>query len=207
MTSIDLDLIALLYGLYAHECIHWLKEEDIAYTRSYSSTWKEWRHTELSFTLLHRLPCAANLFPFASGFISFQQGSFSEDRVLAILRKVDRLSIRSHRSIRLASSVQGTIMLILVPLVIGTKMLSYAWLPLLAVALVSHTITACLFVRNIRLWEKQRQKIFTDALSVWLNPLAAIRSGDVLLQRMFQVLATQSGQINSCEEPELDVSF
>ena len=98
-------------------------------------------------------------------------------------------------------------MLILVPLLIGTQTLRYAWLPLLVLALSSHAITAWLFVRSIRLWQKDRQKIFTDSLSVCLNPFAAIRSGDILHQRMFQVLAPQNGHINGCEEPNEDVSL
>jgi hypothetical protein len=190
MTRIELDLIVLIYVMYLYECIHWLKEGDIAYTRSYFKSWKKWEHTTLSFTLLRRRPYAVNLFPFASGFISVRRTAFAQDRVLKILQRVDRFS-RFYWSLRLASSVQAGIMLVLVPLVIGFEKLSNAWLSLLILVLASHIITATIFTLNILLLVKDRSKVLTDVLSVYLNPIAAIRSGDALVQRTFQAFTIQ----------------
>ena len=82
-------------------------------------------------------------------------------------------------------------MLVLVPLVIGFEKLSNAWLSLLILVLASHIITATIFTLNILLLVKDRSKVLTDVLSVYLNPIAAIRSGDALVQRTFQAFTIQ----------------
>jgi hypothetical protein len=194
MTRIDTELIAVIYAMYGYECIHWLKEENIAFTRSFMNGWTEWKHTSLSFTLLRRLPCAANPLPFAPGFISLKQGSVSDNRIASILLRLDRFSARRHASLRIAVSVQSVIILILLPVVIALQALSFVWLPLLALLIISHVATLYFFVRNLRSFERDSNQLLMLSLPIFFNPIAAIRSGDVLLQRLFLAFLTNEGR-------------
>ena len=188
MTSIDFDLVLLIYVLYLYECVHWIKEDEIAYTRSYSGRWKRWEHTAVSFTLLNRLPCLVSLVPIAWGFISVHRKCSSEDDIRSRLLTINQMVNRSHRSLHLASSIQAIVMLIVVPLIVGLQHLEHFWLPLLTLILISHGVTVMLFTRNLRRWKPDLQGMVVDLVPVCANPLAAIRSADILSRRMFEAL-------------------
>jgi hypothetical protein len=79
-------------------------------------------------------------------------------------------------------------MLIVVPLIVGLQHLEHFWLPLLTLILISHGVTVMLFTRNLRRWKPDLQGMVVDLVPVCANPLAAIRSADILSRRMFEAL-------------------
>ncbi|WP_263367018.1 hypothetical protein [Edaphobacter bradus] len=200
MTRIDIDLIVAIYAMYGYECVHWLKEEDIAFSRSLLGGWKEWKHTSLSFTLLRRLPCVSNPLPFVPGFVVLKQGSISDQVIGSTLSRLDRFSARYLRSLRVMVFAQSATMLVLVPAIIALQMLSFLWLPLLALIVTFHVAILCFFVRSLRSCERDGRRLLTDALPICLNPIAAIRSTDMLLQRLFFSLLARGAKFKCCVE-------
>jgi len=190
MTSTEIELIGSIYALYGYECVHWLKQEDIAYTRSSSKTWKMSKDSPLSFTLLRFRPCLVNLLPSLAGFISFHEAELSEEQTSVILRKLDHINRRTRKLLTIAASIEAVVLLVLVPATVAAHLLRYSWVPLLLLTSISHIATAFLFLQNLRFWQKDRQQTLKDFLAVCVNPLAAIRSGDILTQKMFGALKT-----------------
>jgi hypothetical protein len=193
MTRIDLELIGVVYGLYANDCIHWLKEDDVAYTRKLSGEWRQWKHNVRSFTLLRRRPCVVNPLPFVAGFACAKEAQLSDQQAAAILSELDRLVTQSTAWLRGATSAEAVVMLLVVPVMFVTQVVHYAWLPLLALILMSHAATAVLFYRHVRKWEGSKQDRVSDMLAICVNPLSAIRCGDVLERRAFEALLKKRG--------------
>jgi hypothetical protein len=195
MTRTEVELISLIYGLYAYECIHWLKPQERAFTRSSTKTWKTWKSSQLSFTLLNRRPCLVNVLPSLAGFAKCRDTELTEPKALALLQKINRINRRPIKLLNLAASIETVIFLLIIPLTISTQHLRTSWIPLLTLALLSHAATVTLFWRSTRSAQRntcsaQRdsQLLLKDLLSISLNPLSATRSGDLFTQRTFESL-------------------
>jgi hypothetical protein len=188
MTRTEVELISLIYGLYGYECIHWLKPQELAFTRSSTNTWKTWKSSQLSFTLLGFRPCLVNVLPSLAGFAKCRGTELTETKALAVLRKIERISRRPIKLLNLAASIEAVIFLVIVPLIISAQRLRTNWIPLLTLALLSHAATVFLFWRNTRSRQTDNQVLLKDLLSICLNPLSATRSGDLLTQRTFESL-------------------
>jgi hypothetical protein len=188
MTQTEVELISLIYGLYGYECIHWMKSQELAFTRSSTKTWKIWKSSQLSFTLLGFRPCLVNVLPSLAGFAKCRDTELTEAKALTILRKIDRISLHPVKLLNLAASIEAVIFLVIIPLIITAQRLRSSWIPLLTLALLSHAATVILFWRNARSGQRDNQILFKDLLSICLNPLAATRSGDLFTQRAFESL-------------------
>jgi hypothetical protein len=190
MTRTETELISLIYGLYVYECIHWLKPQELAFTRSSTKTWKTWKSSQLSFTLLGLRPCLVNVLPTLAGFARCRDAEMTEARALAVLRKIDRVGRRPAKLLNLAASIEAVIFLVIIPLTISAQRLRTSWIPLLTLALLSHTATVTLFWRITRSAQRDKLVFLKDLLSICLNPLSATRSGDLSTQRTFESLRT-----------------
>lgn len=188
MTRTEVELMSLIYGLYGYECIHWLKPQELAFTRSSTKTWKTWKSSQLSFTLLGFRPCLVNVLPSLAGFAKCHDTELTEASALAILRKIDRIGRRPINLLNLAASIEALIFLVIIPLTISAQRLRTSWIPLLTLTLLSHAATVILFWRNTRSGQKDNHVLLKDLLSICLNPLSATRSGDLLTQRTFESL-------------------
>jgi hypothetical protein len=212
MMRIDVELIGAVYALYAYDCIHWLKEEDVGFTRGWSRDWRIWRHGLTSFTLLGRRPCVVNLLPFFAGFACVREEELPDAEAMEILQELDRRLGGGSTALAVATSAEAAVMLLLVPAMFLTNAVHYAWQPLLALIVMTHAATAVLFVRGVRRWERSRHDRVMDLAAILANPLSAIRSGDVLVQRAFDALrkersVAESGRVTSraiCPPMRLD---
>jgi hypothetical protein len=191
MMRIDIEVIGVVYALYAYDCIHWLKEEEVGFTRGWSRDWRTWRHSITSFTLLSRRPCVVNPLPFFAGFASAKEDELPETEAAEILQELDRRLGGSGTALAVATSAEAAVMLLLVPAMFLTNLVHYAWQPLLALIVMTHAATAILFVRGARRWECSRHDRVMDLVAILANPLSAIRSEDVLVQRAFDALRNE----------------
>jgi hypothetical protein len=182
MTNVELEFLGAIYLLYGNECIHWLRTDEVAYSRTLTGGWRTWQPSPASFTLLKRRPAVANLLPFRAGFIRVARQGAGAERTL---RRVDRELARSPRWLALSACAEALLMLLVLPATIATQALHYAWLPLLIAFLIVHASTVWWFFASYAPWRAQGPHGVSPVIAVVLNPMAAIRSSDALTQAMF----------------------
>ena len=181
MTNVEVEFLAAIYLLYGHECVHWLTDDEVAYSRRLGGGWRAWKHDPASFTLLKRRPAVANLLPLRAGFLRTDA-----ETPEANLRRVSRELSRVSRWLTVSACAEAMLMLVALPAAIASQVLHYAWLQLLISFLLVHTSTAWWFLRSFREWRPAGPKGLSAMLAVALNPMAAIRSGDALAQAIFE---------------------
>ena len=184
MTTPETELLTALYLLYSSECVHWLKPNETAFTRSSSTGWKQHRTGPLSLTLLGRMPVLADPFLFRPGFI--HRRSAEESRPQIEIRALHKTALRLNalRLTRWQCRLQAIILLVDIPVVIWTDHLASLWPRLLVMLLTSHVLLIFSLWRDLRRYKPHGA--FSVIAPMLLNPLGALRIMDILSQAIFE---------------------
>jgi hypothetical protein len=183
MTQTETSLIAVIYLIYLHDCVYWLSPDEVAMTRSSSTSWRPNAATALSFTLLGKRPLLVDPFLIRPGFVRLKLLSLpvpnrTNKALRALATRLDRWWI-----LELQCQVQAMLLLFFLPAVIWTHRLAYGWKFFMLALLISH------FLLCLSLWLAMRRcavsKPFSLAAPFVLNPLGATRIIDALSQSLF----------------------
>jgi purine-cytosine permease-like protein len=106
-----------------------------------------------------------------------------ERRLQAQLRWVEYQS----KFLRLSSSISGFYLLVLLPAIVVSGFFLPFWKLLAALFVIFHGLVIAEFFAATRLWRStDRNSYFQTLIAISLNPLAAIRSADLLSKWVFE---------------------
>jgi hypothetical protein len=182
MASIESEVLAALVLLYGFDCLHWLRADEEAFTRS-STGWIRHCTTPQSFTLLRRKPLLADPLLIRPGFVRKKLEITAPANTIALA--LQRVSVRMNAIwwIEMQSRLQAIILLLYTPAVLLTHRLSQLWPVLLTALLASHVLLMVSFFVMLRRYK--RTSIFTTVAPMLLNPLGATRIMETISQVLF----------------------
>jgi hypothetical protein len=184
MLTVEGELTALIYTLYAIDCVHWLKPGHMAVTRRFAGGWKAHRFRDDSYTLLGRMPVFVNPIDFRPSYLSGPVDEMEQSEQL-IPDQILQLA-PDTRVLTVISWIGAINLLIFLPALLMTGYLAAWWRMPLSLALCTQVCTAFEVYEQSAGWRRARGSDFWQQLtSLLLNPLAALRSGDVLLKGLF----------------------
>jgi hypothetical protein len=200
MISSEHELISAVYAIYLFDCLHWLAPGEIAMTRKMVGGWYVRRVEILSFTLLGRLPFLTNPVDFRPGLIRFKEPEFA-------LATSDHKQLNSicyfGRLLPLYCGSGAMLFLLLLPLLAEFGWLPIVWVYLLAALLSIHVLIVTEFLRKGCAWRAEDPASFWRSFtSLCINPLAALRTGDVLAENTFRIsIAQKRKQAATAQNP------
>lgn len=200
MMSIDSELVALIYGLYLWECIYWLKDDQTAYVKN-GATWTRKRSSQLSFTLLGRMPVFRNPFSIWPGIVISANVAASEtspSNARSIKRAI-RLFRTQSFELCIYSALSGCFLLFLLPAFIMMNMIVAHWKTLVAILLILHLAVLSEFYRTCAEWRSQARKSFVEAfIAISLSPLTAVRCSDAAMRWKFSAFSSDLLDLAIC---------
>lgn len=178
--SIDQELAAAIYVLYAIDCIHWLKSGQTAMTRRVAGGWKTHVFRDDSFMLLGRMPVFVNPFDFRPSYLAGVMGQESATEPPAEHSAIE--NIPDTRLLTALSIFGAANLFIFLPALLLSGSLP-AWWPLpLWIAISAHVGLGCELFDLGTGWRRTApQDFWREYASILLNPVAALRSGDIVL--------------------------
>jgi len=183
MTTIESEVFAALFVLYGFECLHWLRADEEAFTRS-STGWIRHRATPQSFTLLLRMPLLANPLLIRPGFIRRNLDAAEQSNTTALALQRVSARINALWCIEMQSRLQAMILLLYIPAVLWTHRLNMLWPVLVTALLASHLLLMVSFFIVLRRYKPT--SYFTTAAPMLLNPLGATRIMETVSQILFE---------------------
>ena len=185
MLTVEREFTIAIYLVYTIDCIHWLKPGEMAVTRCFWGGWRSHVFGDDSYTLLGRMPVFVNPFDFRPSYLAtgveerWTVGGRFQDIADEYTQKASTLTV---------FSTLGAINLLgFLPLILLLGYLPTWWRSTLAIAAGTQLVLTCELYRQGGAWRRQQPGDFwTQFVSISLNPLAALRSGDVLLRGMFR---------------------
>ncbi len=183
MQSTASDLVTVIYGLYCYECLHWLKQDERACVRKTARQWRRIKNSQFSYTLLGRKPFFVNPFLLSPSIRKFpctpELRRARQRRQTSNSHAVQDQTDIKH--LTWAATAQAIILLVLAPLLIGSGLLDYLWPSLLILLVSSQVLLLTFFWIAASRWRTDNPKDFAKVfVSIALNPIAGIRSGDYL---------------------------
>lgn len=180
MLPIERELAVAIWGLYAIDCVHWLKPGETAFIRTWRGKWPRHVYREEAFTLLGRMPVAVNPLDLRPGIVvlSAAEGSrVDADR--------DRLHGFRELGVLLAVSWFAAInLLILVPALLLKGWFEFVWkIPASALAVTHVWILLEVFFRTRRWRRRAPGEFWPEFIALLLNPVGALRAGDMFSKR------------------------
>jgi hypothetical protein len=176
------ELLAVLYLLYAMECIKWLAPGEQVFTRKSANGWAEHRPDEMSYKLLGRMPLLVDPLLFRPGFLrvkgSVPQARLRERALRRTAHRLNNLWITD-----LLCRLQAMLLLLYVPAVVALHRLSAMWPLLLGAILTNHVLLMVAFYIALRRFGCSRMLAAIGPLL--LNPLGATRAMEALSQVIF----------------------
>jgi hypothetical protein len=181
MLSTERELAFAIYALYALECTHWLKQGQAAMTLRWNGTWKRHEATSESYTLAGRMPVIVNPIDFRPAYIAVQP-----NQPLSIIDKATGRLI-SERLPKLGLltgfSVLGALnLLVFLPALLLTGSLGAWWQLIVALLIATQFGIAAEVFEGAKAWRvADRASFWREFAALILNPIAALRGGDMLL--------------------------
>jgi hypothetical protein len=192
MLAVEREFSAAIYCLYLVDCLHWLKPGQAALTRRITGGWKRWEHREESFTLLGRMPVFANVFDLRPGWIVGDAQSLLPENLSA--QEIDDFLDKQFPRWKFLldlSILAALNLLVLLPGLLIDGSLAVLW-PAPALLLFTHAAIAIEVFAQSKKWRAaDKAGFWREYFSMLLNPVAALRCGDLLLE--FSVRAESGG--------------
>ena len=186
MLTVERELTIALYALYAIECIHWLKEGQVAVTRKLDGTWRVHECGAEAYTLLGRMPVFVNPFDLRPSFARIPLTV--PDMIAARLDKLFATKLPEVEILTAISIFNALNLLLILPLFLVIGFIPVWWEIWAGFALLGHIALNVGFFLQGRDWRRSDAGSFwRELLSILLNPLAALRCGDVLLREIAKV--------------------
>lgn len=168
----------VLYGFYALSCLHWIGLEQVAVVWNRKFEWSEKIVGPNSYTLLKRMPLLRNPLSTRPGIAILPIMELGKAKL--VRAKLRGISYRT-RSLAVVAGISGIYLLLFLPVFIYLGLLPLLWKPLSVIMLSLHSLVVIEFIACTRMWRRRDSATFISALiSVCLNPVAAIRSADVV---------------------------
>ena len=186
MITIERELTTAIYVLYAMDCLHWLKPGQTALTRQLTGGWRVSEYKEESFTFLGRMPVLANPIDLRPGWAvyNFNASSFTTESIEQFLEK----SMPDRRYLTAISILAGLNLLVVFPWLLISGLLGIYFRAPVTLLTVMHLLIGFEVYAQGRVWRTQKQgEFWREFISLLLNPVAALRSGDVLCQALFDL--------------------
>lgn len=187
MLTIERELAVVIYALYALECIHWLKQGQSAMIRRWDGTWKSHHATAASYTLAGRMPIIVNPFDLRPAYIEVS----SDQAFMIIDRKTGKLIREKLSDMYLLTffSVLGALnLLIILPFLLLSGFLGAWWQSVIALGISTQICIAAEVFEQAKPWRVADPVGFwREYIALLLNPIAAIRSGDILLKELSKI--------------------
>ncbi|HZB87517.1 MAG TPA: hypothetical protein VE291_02565 [Terracidiphilus sp.] len=183
MLNIEQELAGAIYLFYAVECTHWLKPGEVGMTRRLAGGWKIYIHREDSFTLLGRMPVVVNPIDFRPSYMAGPD-EWSD----AAAAQMEEMAVRSAPDTRLITTISilgAANLLVFLPALLLSGFLGPWWRVVLSIALFTQMSLACEFFGVMATWRRKAPSAFwREFIPLLLNPVAAIRSGDFILNML-----------------------
>ena len=182
MLIVERELAAVVYLLYAMDCIHWLKPGQVAMTRTLTQGWRTHACTTGSYTLLGRKPIVVQPFDLRPGFLILPDGLPAADRP-RFLKKLLRRQLEDIGIITFFSWLGALNLLLLLPALLAANVFERWWhIPTILAAAVHAAIGIEVFFQAAPWRRAYPGNFWEQFVPLLLNPIAALRSGDILLR-------------------------
>jgi len=187
MLTVERELTFVLYALYMVECVHWLEQGEGAVTRKLDGTWRVHEFGADAYTLLGRMPVIVNPIDLRPSYARVQltvTDMFSCAAVDRLLEtKLPEVGILTAISIFNALNL-----LVLLPLFLRIGFIPVWWEIWAGSATFAHVALGVEFFLQGRDWRRSNSgEFWREFLSILLNPVAALRCGDVLLRGISKI--------------------
>lgn len=182
MMQTEVYLLLALGGIYANDCVHWIKPDEEAFTRA-ATNWKRHRVEPLSMTLLGRAPVFADPLLLRPGFVRARQADSSLQATKRALHRVGR-RLDALWVLQLQCQLQAMLLLLYLPCILWTHRLTYLWKPFLTALGISHLLLMLSYAFALRY--RARRQVATAVAPLLLNPLGACRLFDGMTQMYFE---------------------
>lgn len=216
----DHELILVIYGLYAFECLHWLQPKYVAFVRNWTGRWSAVEYDDSSFTLLGRKPYFVNPLPFSPGLIVCSWTRNGEGEVQphsasapSILQEgtseiteegIERLASLSSPVLSILTSLLATYLLLILPYIALRGYLPLVW-RILVFELVTLHFGVLLAWWQVCVGAAHRippRAWWPKFMPLLLNPVAAIRAGDTLANLCLEdELSQDMLHVSKCNTP------
>jgi hypothetical protein len=182
MLTPERELAAAVYILYAADCVHWLKAGQAAVTRRPGGRWSLHEHTDASYTLLGWMPVVVNPFDLRPSFAWAHPGE-STSTPNEAAHELLRRELPNIDSLTLVSIIGCLNLLVVFPAVLITGLFPVPFLiPAIIAGSVHVTLAVDVFIQGAKWRRADRAGFWRQYLPLLLNPIAALRSGDVMLK-------------------------
>jgi hypothetical protein len=190
MISSERQLILAVYVIYLVECLHWLSPGEVVITRKITGGWRRRKVTLLSFTLLGSAPLFLNPIDFRGGLVRVAR---QEERgnVLTRSDKGPNRACSFGALLPVFCGCGAVLFLVVLPVLAASGWLPSSWIYLVSAALSVHVLIVLEFFDRGRFWRTTEPRSFWKSFaSLCLNPLAAVRAGDVLFENTYRIRVT-----------------
>lgn len=204
MLTIERELAAVIYVLYASECIHWLKLGQSAMTLRWDGTWKIHQSTEESYTLAGLMPVIVNPIDFRPAYFKL-----SPNQPLTIIERTTGRIIREKlpkMSLLTFFTALGALnLLIILPILLLTGFLGVWWQLVTALTIFIQIGILDEAFELAKPWRSADPASFwREYIALLINPIAALRSGDILLKGLS--IIANSGSLQPGDESSDDLN-
>jgi hypothetical protein len=188
--TIEREFASAIFFLYALDCVHWLKPGQMALTRRLKGGWRTQPFCDDSYTLLGRMPAFVNPIDFRPSFLA---GTIEElgDQESTIPDLVNAC-VPAAKVLTMLAGLSAINLLLFLPILLLTGFLAVWWPVSVCILLLTQFgLTFKVFEQGTEWRQEHPIDFWQHFLSLLLNPLAALRSGDVLLRGMFRTRIQQ----------------
>lgn len=199
MLAIERELSAAIYLLYAIDCVHWLKPGQVSLTRSLNCGWKRWEFREEGFTLLGFAPVIVNPIDIRPGWVvsTVHRLPVGEAYPLLMNDFLDKL-MPDRAALTAVTILSGVNLLVLLPALLITGHLEAYWeFPFVLLLVAQILILTEVYLQAERWRTKDTWNFWREFIPLLLNPIAALRSGDVLCKGLFDLEADMMCRVSS----------
>jgi hypothetical protein len=184
--TVEREFASAIYILYAIERIHWLKPGQAALTRRFGGGWKHHIFRDDSFTLLERMPVCVNPMDFRPSYVAGTAERLCRQEPI----EADLISevVLEARVLTAFSIVGAANLLLILPALLLSGLLGAWWRIVLWIVLTTQVCLGIEFFERGKAWRQARPMEFWQAfIPTLLNPISALRSGDMVLNALCRV--------------------
>jgi hypothetical protein len=182
MLTPELELAAAIYILYVADCVHWLKSGQSAVTRRITGTWRLHEHSESSYTLLGWMPVMVNPFDLRPSFAMVSPEALT-DASNQPAEELLRREFPTIHSLTILSVIGSLNLLGMFPAFLIMGFFPIPWsVPVTIAASVQIALGVVVFIQCGKWRRVDPVGFWRQYIPLLLNPMAALRSGDVMLK-------------------------
>ena len=184
MLPIEREFAVAIWVLYSIDCVHWLKPGESALVRRWGAGWKLQEHREEAFTLLGRMPVVVNPLDLRPGLVILRSGLGGAADAREAGARVKK-QLKGTGVLTAVAYIAAVNLLVLVPALLLKGWFEFLWKIPVALLVWTHVLLVSEVVFRAKEWRRAEPgKFWPEFVAIALNPVGALRAGDLLSKRI-----------------------